>query len=483
MSILKKILLGILFGLLLSFSHFQEPVFAAEVGESQTEQVKVERTITGTVYKYQYIVPRNELVPCENYQVYLLPASTDQKAELLLNSKQPDFSITVAEEKLKQASAIEFVSHYGSTSIAINEIKDLPLKVVLEPEMFVKKPAIYLYPEKKQKIVITHEFKGKLVTTYPVYKDNWTVIAEKDGTLLNQADNRKYKYLFWDGVYAFPEEHYNFQTGFYVAKADYISFLEHKLAYIGLNESEINDFVVYWLPEMNKFEHCFVHFRVNDDIDGSSVLKTKPVADTVIRVFMEFSGLDDFNAASLLPEQVLPQLTRKGFTMVEWGGSEISTLFQFKANSEPNTQSKKAVSSLGKSLETGFLGLKWGAKPAEVAGPGATSTMPGLTFYTADLDLSPILGEIKATSEPRLVFDQKAGFVQAHVDLASADYDMVDKQLHELLGQPVAIVYEKYSVDNTLLQMSEWYLGSSVKVVLENRFTGAMLEISKRDLF
>ena len=262
MSILKKILLGILFGLLLSFSQFQESVFAAEVGESQTEQVRVERTITGTVYKYQYIVPRNELVPCENYQVYLLPASTDQKAELLLNSKQPDFSITVAEEKLKQASAIEFVSHYGSTSIAINEIKDLPLKVVLELEMFVKKPAIYLYPEKKQKIVVTHEFKGKLVTTYPAYKDNWTVIAEKDGILLNQADNRKYKYLFWDGVYAFPEEHYNFQTGFYVAKADYISFLEHKLAYIGLNESEINDFVVYWLPEMNKFEHCFVHFRI-----------------------------------------------------------------------------------------------------------------------------------------------------------------------------------------------------------------------------
>ena len=69
------------------------------------------------------------------------------------------------------------------------------------------------------------------------------------------------------------------------------------------------------------------------------------------------------------------------------------------------------------------------------------------------------------------------------IDFASADYDKVDKQLHELLGQPVAIVYEKYSIDNTLLQMSEWYLASSVKVVLENRFAGAMLEISKRDLF
>lgn len=484
MSILKKILLGILLGLLLSFTQVQPVVFAADGAVEAEEQIKMERTITGTVFKYQYIVPRNELVPCENYQIYLLPVAADQKAELLLNSKQPDFSIKVAEEKLKQASAIEFVSHYGSTSIPINEIKDMPLKVVLEPEMFVKKPAIYLYPEKKQKIVVTHEFKGKLITTYPLYKDNWTVIAEKDGTLLNLADNRKYKYLFWDGAYAFPEEHYQFQTGFYVAKDDYIAFMEHKLAYIGLNESEINDFIVYWLPEMNKFEHCFVHFRINDDIDGSSVLKTKPIADTVIRVFMEFSGLNDFNSASLLPEQVLPQFTRKGFTLVEWGGSEINTPIQFKADSGLNVQNhQEATSSLSKSLETGFLGWKWGAKPAEVTGTSGANATPGLTFYTADLDLTPIMGEVKATSEPRLVFDQKAGFVQAHVDFASADYNKVDQRLHELLGQPTPIVYEKHSIDATLLQMSEWYLGSSVKVVLENRFTGAMLEISKRDLF
>ena len=490
MSILKKILFGILFGILLSLSQVQPVVFAdnsavnaEEQIKNAEEQIKIERTITGTVYKYQYIVPRNELVPCESYQIYLLPASAGQKAELLLNSKQPDFSVKVSEEKLKQSAAIEFVSHYGSTSIAIDEIKETPLKVVLEPEMFLKKPAIYLYPEKKQKTVVTHEFKGKLITTYPVYKDNWTVIAEKDGTLLNLADNRKYKYLFWDGAYAFPEEHYKFQSGFYVAKDEYIAFLEHKLAYIGLNENEINDFIVYWLPEMNKFGHCFVHFRINDDIDGSSILKTKPIADTVIRVFMEFSGLNGFNSASLLPEQVLPQFTRKGFTLVEWGGSEINTPVQFKADSEENLQNKQeAASSLSKSLETGFLGWKWGAKPAEVTGTGGANAMPGLTVYTADLDLSSILGEVKATSEPRLVFDQKVGFVQAHIDFASADYNKVDQRLHELLGQPIPIVYEKYSIDATLLQMSEWYLGSAVKVVLENRFAGATLEISKRDL-
>ena len=481
---MKKILFGILLSLLLSFSQFQPLVFAGESTVSEDQQLKAEKTITGTVYKYQYIVPRNELVPCENYQVYLLPASPEKKAELLLNSKQADFSIKIPEEKLKQASAIEFVSHYGSTSIAVSEIKDAPLKVVLEPEMFVKKPVIYLYPEKKQKIVVTHEFKGKLITTYPVYKDNWTVIAEKDGTLLNQADNRKYKYLFWDGVYAFPEEHYKFQTGFYVPKGDYIPFLEQKLAYIGLNENEINDFIVYWLPEMNKFENCFVHFRINDDIDGSSVLKTKPVADMVIRVFMEFSGVTDFAAGSMLPEQILPQFTRRGFTLVEWGGSEISTPFHLKADPEQNPSGQQVESSLSKSLVTGFLGWKWGAKPAVITGVGGeNANVSGLTVYTADLDLSSILGEVKASSEPRLVFDQNAGFVQARIDFASVDYNKVDKQLQELLGQPTPIIYELYKVDASLLDRSEWHIGSTVKVVLENRFAGAVLEISKMGFF
>lgn len=140
-------------------------------------------------------------------------------------------------------------------------------------------------------------------------------------------------------------------------------------------------------------------------------------------------------------------------------------------------------SSLSKSLTTGFLGWKWGAKPAEIAGVGATSAMPGLTFYTADLDLSPILGEVKATSEPRLIFDQKAGFVQAHVDFASADYDKVDQRLQELLGQPAPIIYELYKVDAGLLERAEWHISSVAKVVLENRFAGAVLEISKMAFF
>ena len=284
------------------------------------------KRITGEVFAAKSGGPSNSLVKSENYQVYLLKdLAPGAKGELVLESKKAKFDITLSEEKLKKYSFIEFVAADGSQTLKLSEIKDGPLEVVLGPVMIVKKPAIYLYPAEKSQIVITHSFKGKILNTYPAYTDNWTVIAEPNGNLLNLRDNRYYKYLFWDGAYAFPGEHYQFKAGFYVKNEDYVGFLQSKLATIGLNDTEINDFIVYWLPVMGRYKNCFVHFRINDNIDGSSALETKPQADTTIRVFMEFSGLDPSDPAPKLPEQKLPSFARRGFTLVEWGGAEIGS--------------------------------------------------------------------------------------------------------------------------------------------------------------
>ena len=45
-----------------------------------------------------------------------------------------------------------------------------------------------------------------------------------------------------------------------------------------------------------------------------------PDADTVIRVYMLFKGL---NAPLKVTEQELSSVVRKGFTVVEWGGTQI----------------------------------------------------------------------------------------------------------------------------------------------------------------
>ena len=49
-------------------------------------------------------------------------------------------------------------------------------------------------------------------------------------------------------------------------------------------------------------------------------LKVSPAPDTIIRVFMAWQGVDSF--VDMMPQE-LTAPAREGFTVVEWGGTEI----------------------------------------------------------------------------------------------------------------------------------------------------------------
>ena len=101
-----------------------------------------------------------------------------------------------------------------------------------------------------------------------------------------------------------------------------------KLEFIGLNISETNDFIQYWLPILEKNELNFIHFYVNYEYDQFSKNRIQPKPETSIRVFMEFYGLEK---PITIAEQKLLKTERKGFTLVEWGGAEVSlSINQFK---------------------------------------------------------------------------------------------------------------------------------------------------------
>lgn len=298
-------------------------VYIAAVDAKDAPQ-EVKR-IQGEVFATLYSGVSGKLIKCDAYKVYLLPNdSPGVRGELLFEARQSDFDIAIPAAKIRQYPYLEFVSPYGSKTIDLRKIaEDEWLDIYLTPQVIVKKPVIYLYPKDVQPVEIRHDFKGRLLTTFPEYRDGWTVIASPSGDLLNTKDNRHYQYLFWDGIYDFPPEHYRFASGFAVKKEDYAAFLQEKLRQIGLNGREINDFIVYWLPEMNKYQNCFVHFRINDNIDGSSILTVNPQPQTMIRVFMEFYGFDVWDDRPRMPEQKLPSILRQGFTLVEWGGSKL----------------------------------------------------------------------------------------------------------------------------------------------------------------
>lgn len=178
------------------------------------------------------------------------------------------------------------------------------------------KPVIYLYPEKETEVTVNLDFDGKITYTYPAINNGWKVLANPDGTLTNLADNSTHYYLFWEGT-ARPE--WTYEKGFVIKGTETESFLRENLAKMGLTPREYNDFITYWVPKMQENPYNLISFS-GDEYSEIAKLTVDPKPDSVIRIHMMWKALDE---PIEIEPQVLPVYEREGFTLVEWGGTEI----------------------------------------------------------------------------------------------------------------------------------------------------------------
>lgn len=176
------------------------------------------------------------------------------------------------------------------------------------------KPVIYLYPEKETEVTVNLDYNGKLTCTYPAYNNGWAVTASPNGTLTDK-NGQTYNYLYWEGE---SNARYDLSKGFCVKGEDTAEFLEQALSDLGLNRREANEFIVYWLPLMEKNPYNIISFQT-DVYTNSARLNINPQPDTLIRVFMAWQSSDKFVD---LPAQDLSAPERIGFTVVEWGGTQ-----------------------------------------------------------------------------------------------------------------------------------------------------------------
>lgn len=180
----------------------------------------------------------------------------------------------------------------------------------------MKKPVIYLYPKHSMEVLVDLDITGKLTYTYPAYHNGWQVTADPDGTLHNAEDGKTYSYLFWEGL---TNTRFDLSKGFVVKGSDTTEFLQKKLEYMGLTSKEYNDFIVYWAPKMSENPYNFITFQDKAYTEAAKLTIT-PKPDSILRVFMVYQPLE---ADVDVPEQKLIQWDRKGFSVVEWGGTQI----------------------------------------------------------------------------------------------------------------------------------------------------------------
>lgn len=176
------------------------------------------------------------------------------------------------------------------------------------------KPVLYLYPEKDTKVKVSFEKPELLTTTYPKFKNNWEVVAKPNGDLTDK-DGKYYYGLYWEES---GSTKVDFTEGFYVTKNNAIKFLEEKLSYIGLNDRERNEFIMYWLPILEKNNKSIVYFELTEERNAFNKLIIKPNPDSLLRVAIHVKKID--NKPTNLKEEKLVKFNRSGFTAVEWGG-------------------------------------------------------------------------------------------------------------------------------------------------------------------
>ncbi len=175
------------------------------------------------------------------------------------------------------------------------------------------KPVLYLYPKKTTNVKVTLDGFSTLTTTYPKYNNGWEVTAKKNGDLYDK--NGKYYYgLYWEEE---SPRLVDFSSGFYVEKDNAIDFLEEKLSYIGLNDKERNEFIMYWLPILEKNGKSLVYFELTDELENYTHLNINPKPDSLLRVTIHIKKVDHYTH---IKEENLKPFKRKGFTAVEWGG-------------------------------------------------------------------------------------------------------------------------------------------------------------------
>jgi hypothetical protein len=181
----------------------------------------------------------------------------------------------------------------------------------------MKKPVIYVYPDKTMQVNISLDVKGKLGFTYPAYKNGWSFQADPDGTI--RMNGKNYEYLFWEGEAIMKKENPESKNGFVIHRDSLISFFENQLSLMGLSAREQEDFITYWVPLMQKNEWNYIHFLFTGEMQSYATLTIDPQPTHFFRVFMQW---EKANSNLHVMPQPIEHFERTGFTVVEWGGGE-----------------------------------------------------------------------------------------------------------------------------------------------------------------
>lgn len=221
-------------------------------------------------------------------------------------------------------------------------------EIVPADETVVRKPALYLYPTKRERIKVELKIDGRITESDPPYNDHWLVEADPKGNL-----STGHRYLFYEAKLNSPLR--LSPKGWVVKREELSTWMDKTIPKLGLKGREIEDFKSYWLNELPDAPYYVIRRIDESSLSEKLTLKIDPQPDRLIRVFLHIEPTD--RPISIEPERLINEPQRAGFTAVEWG---VVIRGEVEVKERPKVSSNQ--------YETGLILLK-GAK---IEGPYLT---------------------------------------------------------------------------------------------------------------
>ena len=207
--------------------------------------------------------------------------------------------------------------------------RQLRRRMEMERSTRVVKPVILLYDDEKkenEEVNITLKLNNDIDIgmTYPQPTEigkkeyQWSGKYTSNGT--NEAcqiiiGEKKYEYLFWEGPPRNKEAFKGQVIG--INKGQFVTEIEILLEKLGLNEREINDFIVYWLTKLNQLTAFKV--TICDKSYDNEIAQLEVNGFTQIhRVMLKFEEVETIEGLPTI-ESISPLQRPSGKYIIEWG--------------------------------------------------------------------------------------------------------------------------------------------------------------------
>jgi len=165
------------------------------------------------------------------------------------------------------------------------------------------KPAIYLYPEKKENVRVEIKTKGRFTLTIPEYPAaGWNVVANPDGRI--EYENGIYPYLYYESEIPTADVPRP-EKGYVVEFKNIPNLFNNILPRLGLSTQEMLQFKEYWEKVLPPSPYYFIGVMDKQDIDSIEPLNINPSPKNVIRVRLYFEAMEK-NKAVAAPEIITP---------------------------------------------------------------------------------------------------------------------------------------------------------------------------------